>query len=416
MSDYQDPMQISDNKLLGDRIMLKLRLKTLIVIFAVSLLALSTSSCGTKTSSTSAEETVVEPAADSEEELSSWDKFFTLPEKEQVYMAKKDDPETYSKLDYASWDEYEVLKFMSFICESEPSSYDPYGSISNFIDTSKLTKNKSALIAYYCIPGAGSTGVITIAVEVNSENKIYTTNVFTEVNDYFGYENLELKGNQVNFALSGYSRNDLGLCCRDTKDTGKIYFKDGFPVMEFTSFNDYRLYIYNLNFGPVFERASFDLLTRCEKDVCGLGAIYDQAEKYKLKTGEVAVGKEAIIKKACEDFSYSIPKTDLASRGQFVSIPEVRKMIDNWEEAARLEKELSLPLQYMKTFIDIASTEVIADDAWLEGLRQYNMIPRSEAEKMEEPLKIAGTKINKQGNKVCANYDLSFVAPNETEK
>jgi hypothetical protein len=416
MSDYQDPMQISDNKLLGDRKMLKLRLKTLIVIFAVSLLALSTSSCGTKTSSTSAEETVVEPAADSEEELSSWDKFYTLPEKEQVYMAKKDDPETYSKLDYASWDEYEVLKFMSFICESEPSSYDPYGSISNFIDTSKLTKNKSALIAYYCIPGAGSTGVITISVEVNSENKIYTTNVFTEVNDYFGYENLELKGNQVNFALSGYSRNDLGLCCRDTKDTGKIYFKDGFPVMEFTSFNDYRLYIYNLNFGPVFERASFDLLTRCEKDVCGLGAIYDQAEKYKLKTGEVAVGKEAIIKKACEDFSYSIPKTDLASRGQFVSIPEVRKMIDNWEEAARLEKELTLPLQYMKTFIDIASTEVIADDAWLEGLRQYGMIPRSEAEKMEEPLKIAGSKINKQGNKVCANYDLSFVSPNDSSK
>ena len=75
MSDYQDPIQISDNKLFGDRIMLKLRLKTLIVIFAVSLLALSTSSCGTKTSSTSAEETVVEPEADSEEELSSWDKF-----------------------------------------------------------------------------------------------------------------------------------------------------------------------------------------------------------------------------------------------------------------------------------------------------------------------------------------------------
>ena len=128
------------------------------------------------------------------------------------------------------------------------------------------------------------------------------------------------------------------------------------------------------------------------------------------------MGKEAILKKACEDFSYSIPKTDLVNRGDFVLISEVRKMIDNWEEAARLEKEMSLPLQYMRTFIDIASTKVIADDAWLEGLRQYNMIPRSEAEKIEEPLKIAGTKINKQGNKVCANYDLSFVAPNETKK
>ena len=394
----------------------KLRLKTLIVVFAVSLLALSTSSCGTKNSSSSAEETVVEPAADSEEELSSWDKFYTLPEKEQVYMAKKDDPETYSKLDYASWDEYEVLKFMSFICESEPSSYDPYGSISNFIDTSKLTKNKSALIAYYCIPGAGSTGVITISVEVNSENKIYTTNVLTEVHDYFGFEKLELKGNQVNFAFSGYSRSDLGLCCRDIQDTGKIYYKNGFPVMEFTSFNDYRLNIYNLNFGPVFERSSFDLLTGCEKDVCGLNEIYNQADKYNLKTGEVAVGKEAIIKKACEDFAYAIPKTDLANRAKFISIPEVRKMVTNWEEAARLEKELSISLDYMKTFMEIASIEIISDDAWIEGLRQYDMIPSSEAEKMEEPLKIAGSKINKQGNKVCASYDLSLVAPNDSSK
>ena len=413
MSEYQDPMQISDNKLLGDRKMLKLRLKTLIVIFAVSLLALSTSSCGTKTSTTTAGETVVETATDSDEELSSWDRYYLLSEKEQIEESKDSD---YSELDYGTWDEYEVLKFMTFICEDEPSSWFPYGSMSQFVDTSKLTKNKSALIAYYCIPGAGSTGVITIAVQVNSENKIYTTNVLTEVHDYFGFENLELKGNQVNFAFSGYSKSDLGLCCRNTIDTGKIYYKGGFPFMEFTSFNDYRLYIYNLNFGPVFERASFDLLTRCEKDVCGLDSIYEQTEKYKLKTGEVAVGKEAIIKKACEDFSYSIPKTDLTSPGQFVSIPEVRKMINNWEEAARLEKEMSLPLQYMRTFIDIASTKIISDDAWLEGLRQYGMIPRSEAEKMEEPLKIAGSKINKQGNKTCAKYDLSFVAPNDSTK
>jgi hypothetical protein len=186
--------------------------------------------------------------------------------------------------------------------------------------------------------------------------------------------------------------------------------------MEFTSFNDYRLNIYNLNFGPVFERASYDLLSGCEKNVCGLNEIYNQADKYNLKTGEVAAGKEAIIKKACEDFAYAIPKTDLANRAKFISIPEVRKMVTNWEEAARLEKELSISLDYMKTFIKIASIEIISDDAWIEGLRQYDMIPSSEAEKMEEPLKIAGSKINKQGNKVCANYDLSFVAPNDSSK
>ena len=376
-------------------------------------MALVTTSCGPTTSSTTAVENIVEPAIDSEEELSYWEKYYLLSEKEQIEESKDSD---YSELDYGTWDEYQVLKFMTFICEDESSSWMPYGSMRQFIDTSKLTKYKSALIAYYCIPGAGSSGVITIAVRVNEKNEIYTTNVLTEVQDYFGFENLELKGNQVNFAFSGYSKSGLGLCCQDIQDTGKIYYKDGFPLMEFTSFNDYRLNIYNLNFGPVFERASFDLLTSCESDVCGQDSIYDQAEKYKLKTGEVAVGKEAIVKKACEDFSYSIPKTDLASRGQFVSIPDVRKMIDNWEEAARLEKELSLPLEYMRTFLDIASTEIISDDAWLEGLRQYNMIPKSEVEKLEAPLKVLGSKINNQSNKVCANYDLDFVAPNEKQE
>ena len=393
--------------------MLKLSLKTLIVVFTVSLMALVTTSCGSTTNSTTAVEASVEPAIDSEDELSSWDRYYLLSEKEQIEESKDSD---YSELDYGTWDEYQVLKFMTFICEDEPSSWFPYGSMSEFVDTSKLTKYKSALIAYYCIPGAGSTGVITIAVRLNDKNEIYTTNVLTEVHDYFGFENLELKGNQVNFAFSGYSKTGLGLCCRDIQDTGKIYYKGGFPLMEFTSFNDYRLNIYNLNFGPVFERASFDLLTSCESDVCGQDSIYDQAEKYKLKTGEVAVGKEAILKKACEDFSYSIPKTDLASRGQFVSIPEVRKMITNWEEAARLEKDLFLPLEYMRTFLDIASTEVISDDAWLEGLRQYNMIPKSEVEKLEAPLKILGSKINNQSNRVCTTYELDFVAPNETNK
>ena len=393
--------------------MLKLSLKTLIVIFSASLMALVTTSCGSTPKATTAVEASVDPAIDSEDEMSYWDKYFLLSEKEQIQEVKES---ALSTIDFGKWDNNKVFKFMSFICQDEPSSWAPYASIAEFVDTTQLTDYKSALIAYYCVPGAGSTGVITIAVRINEKNEIYTTNVLTEVQDYFGFENLELKGSQVNFTFSGYSNSDLGLCCQDIQDTGRIYYKDGFPLMEFTSFNDYRLNIYNLNFGPVFERASFDLLTSCESDVCGQDSIYEQAEKYKLKTGEVAVGKEAILKKACQDFSYSIPKTDLASRGQFVSIPEVRKMITNWEEAARIEKELSLPLEYMRTFLDIASTEVVSDDAWLEGLRQYGMIPKSEVEKLEEPIKIAGSKINKQGNEVCATYDLDFVAPNETQK
>ena len=396
--------------------MIKFRFKTLVVIFSVSLMALVTTSCGSTTNATTAVEASVEPAIDSEEEMSYWDKFYALPEKEQVYMAKNDDPETYSKLDYASWDEYEVLKFMSFACKDVPSSYDPYGLISNFIDTSKLTKLKSALISFYCVPSAGSSGVINIFVVKDKDNIIYTTHKLTTIYNFFGYENIELKDNQVDFVFSGYSSSDLGLCCRDTKDTGKIYFKNGIPIMEFTSFNDYRIKIYNLNYGPVFDSDRFEILTWGDSTVYGQDEIYNQAEKYNLKTGEVSVDKEAVIKKACEDFSYSIPKTDLANRGLFVPLTEVRKMVSNWKQAARLETELSLPLEYMKTYIDIASTEIISDDTWLEGLRQYGMIPRSEVEKLEEPLKILGSKINKQGNKVCAKYELGFGAPNETKK
>ena len=69
---------------MGDQIMLKLSLKTLIVIFTVSLMSLVTTSCGSTTSSTTAVETTVEPAIDSEEELSYWEKYYLLSEKEQI--------------------------------------------------------------------------------------------------------------------------------------------------------------------------------------------------------------------------------------------------------------------------------------------------------------------------------------------
>ena len=392
---------------------MKFEIKKLIIIFSALLITISTSSCGKTTSTTTAGETVVETAADSDEELSSWDRYYLLSEKEQIEESKDSD---YSELDYGTWDEYEVLKFMTFICEDEPSSWFPYGSMSKFVDTSKLTKYKSALIAYYCIPGAGSTGVINISVRVTDKNKVYKTNVFTGVHDYFGFENLELKGNQVNFAFSGYSKSDLGLCCRDIKDTGKIYYKNGFPVMEFTSFNDYRLKIYNLNYGPVFESYLFNLLTWGDNQVYSQDEVYKQSDKYNLKTGEVGDDDEAIIKKACLDFSSAIPKTDLANPGAYISIDEVQKMVTNWKKAATLVKDLDLPSTYMKIYIEIASTEVISDDAWLEGLREFNMLPKSEMTKIYDSIKIAGSKINKQSNKTCAKYDLFFVAPNDSTK
>jgi hypothetical protein len=266
---------------MGDQIMLKLRLKTLIVIFTVSLMSLVTTSCGSTTSSTTAVETTVEPAIDSEEELTSWDKYFLLSEKEQIKEVKES---ALSTLDYGTWDENKVLKFMSFICEDESSSYFPYGSLKEFIDTTKLTEYKSALITYYCIPGAGSSGVINIAVRANDKDEPFITNIFTRVQDYFGYEELQLKDNQIDFVLSGYSKSDLGLCCQDITDTGKIYLKDKALVMEFTSFNDYRIKIYNQIYGPVFESNLFQELIWGDNQIYDPDEIYEQSDKYKQET------------------------------------------------------------------------------------------------------------------------------------
>jgi hypothetical protein len=186
--------------------------------------------------------------------------------------------------------------------------------------------------------------------------------------------------------------------------------------MEFTSFNDYRLKIYNLNYGPVFESYLFNLLTWGDNQVYSQDEVYKQSDKYNLKTGEVGDDDEAIIKKACQDFSSAIPKTDLANPGAYISIDEVQKMVTNWKKAATLVKDLDLPSTYMKIYIEIASTEVISDDAWLEGLREFNMLPKSEMTKIYDSIKIAGSKINKQSNKTCAKYDLAFVAPNDSTK
>jgi hypothetical protein len=339
-----------------------------------------------------------------------WERFYNLSEKERVQKIKgylsKD-------LDYGTWDEYQVLNFISFICADEPSSFDPYGTIVSFVDTTKLSDYKSALISYYCIPGAGSSGVINIVIRENENNKIYSSYKFTEIKDYFDFESAELKDNQVEINLKGYSSNEVGLCCSDVVDSGKIYFKNGWPVMEFTTFNDYRLYIYNLNYGPVFESWQFNLIVWGDAGVYSQDEIYNQADKYNLKTGEVGVTPEAIIKKACEDFSTAIPNTDLANLKKAISITKVSRMVDNWKEAAKLEKDLVLPFEYMKNYLEVAPIEVISDDSWMEGLREFNMIPASEAEKLYEPLRQTGSKINQSGNRVCDQYGLSFVAPND---
>jgi hypothetical protein len=127
-------------------------------------------------------------------------------------------------------------------------------------------------------------------------------------------------------------------------------------------------------------------------------------------------GNEAILKKACEDLAYSIPRTDPSKPEEFIPIDEVWAMDDNWRKAIDLEKDLFIPFTYMKTYIKIGSTDVVPDEEWDESLREQNVVPQSEAIVFYESIDLLGTAINKEDNKVCAKYDLYFVAPNETKK
>ena len=88
-------------------------------------------------------------------------------------------------------------------------------------------------------------------------------------------------------------------------------------------------------------------------------------------------------------------------------------MVDNWEEAAKLEKDLVLPFEYMNNYLKVAPIEVISEDSWMEGLREFNMIPASEAQKLYAPLRQAGSKINQSSNRVCDQFGLSFKASND---
>ena len=81
------------------------------------------------------------------------------------------------------------------------------------------------------------------------------------------------------FVIDGYSNSDLGLCCKDITDTGKIYLKDKALIMEFTSFNDYRIKIYNQIYGPVFESNLFQELTWGDNQIYDPEEIYEQSEK-----------------------------------------------------------------------------------------------------------------------------------------
>ena len=123
-------------------------MKKLFRLAAITVTSLIVISCQSQTPSPQSQPSQT-ASIQAEVDNPDWERFYNLSEKERVKEIKGN---LSKDLEYGSWDEDQVINFISFICADEPSSFDPYGTVVSFIDTTKLSEYKSALISYYCIP------------------------------------------------------------------------------------------------------------------------------------------------------------------------------------------------------------------------------------------------------------------------
>ena len=178
-----------------------------------------------------------------------WTNYYLLPEKEFIYMAKKDRSEEYPMPDFGSWDEYSILKYMSNKCAD--SYTEPYGSINEFFDTSKITGYPSALIFYNCIPSAGShIDRIFFINKDDVNNNVYAAKKIVD-GEYFRFDDIKLKNDEIYFSIFEKSNPPF------EKDKAKIYFSKGKPIMKFISAVDVDTKEYIQKYGLIYDDTNY---------------------------------------------------------------------------------------------------------------------------------------------------------------
>jgi hypothetical protein len=178
-----------------------------------------------------------------------WTNYYLLPEKEFVYMAKKDRSEEYPMPDFGSWDEYSILKYMSNKCAD--SYTEPYGVIDQFFDTTEITGYPSALIFYACIPSAGSH--IDRIFFINKDevnNNVYAAKKIVD-GEYFRFDDVKLKNDEIYFSIFEKSNPPF------EKDKAKIYFDKGKPIMKFISAVDESTKEYIQKYGLIYDDTNY---------------------------------------------------------------------------------------------------------------------------------------------------------------
>lgn len=223
--------------------------KKILIILSTSLVTLATLSCSTDESAVpdiKVTKDQNEPEKESSEVMDwndRWKQYYLLPKKDFIYLAKNENLEEYSKFEYGTWDEYDILKYLSNKCSD--SGTFPYGNISVIFDTSEATNSQSAVVSYVCVASAGRGLMNTIFLKINENNKVYTADeLLIDTYDYsFSLE--QMIGNEIEFLV-------LGGGSRDKKGTGKISFENGKPVVELTSSNDEFLDKYIKKNGSIF--------------------------------------------------------------------------------------------------------------------------------------------------------------------
>jgi len=226
-----------------------IQFKKILIILSISLMALATVSCSSDESALpdiKVSKDQNEPKKEPSEVMDwndRWEQYYLLPEKDFIYLAKNENLEEYSKFEYGSWDEYDILKYLSNKCSD--SGTFPYGNISVIFDTSEATNSRSAVVSYVCVASAGRGLINTIFLRINDNNKVYTADELLIDTYDFSFSLEQMTGNEIEFLV-------LGGGARDKKGTGKISFENGKPVVELTSSNDEFIDKYIKKNGSIF--------------------------------------------------------------------------------------------------------------------------------------------------------------------
>ena len=157
------------------------------------------------------------------------------------------------------------------------------------------------------------------------------------------------------------------------------------------------------------------LLSGCGISDSSVTAIDEKSPEAQIESSQDTSDKvnELIVEKACKDFAYAIPKTDIRFPEDLIDSDEIQKYNPNWDEATKIESDLDFAHIYMLLYVNIMKSKPYPDEEWTEDLRSKGLVPRSEVENDINLFLGFREAVNNQSRLVCSKFDVLLQAPGD---